>query len=129
MPVRYWIDKERRLVISTAYGAVTGKDLLDHQESLLVDPNFACTYSHLADSTRMTKLAFTASDVLACAARNIFDPASRRAIVVADDEAFGLARMFEILRDSKGESGIRVVRTVEDGFAWIFSGLYSDSTR
>jgi hypothetical protein len=127
MPVRYWIDKERRLVMSTAYGAVTGKDLLDHQQSLLADPDFGRTYSHLADSTRMTKLDFTAADVQVCAAKSIFDPTTRRAIVVADSAAFGLARMFEILRDSKGESGIRVVRTVEDGFAWIFSGHYSAS--
>jgi hypothetical protein len=131
MPARYWIDKERRMVMSTAYGGVTRKDLLDHQQNLISDPDFVRTFSQLADFTGMTKLDFTALDVQACAARTIFDPAARRAIVVADIESFGLARMFEMLRDAQGESGIRVVRTVEDGFAWILNGkdssIYADS--
>jgi len=120
MPVGYKIDKEHKLVMSTAYGVVTREDILFHQQKLEADPDFRRTFSQLADFTRMAKLEINATDIASFAAKTIFAPESRRAIIVPDDEAFGLARMFEILRDSKGESGVRVFRSVEEGFDWIF---------
>jgi len=121
MPACYKIDKERRLVMSTAYGVVTPKDILDHQEKLLADPDFGNTFSQVADFTRMARLEISAADVRTIAARNVFGPEARRAIVVPDEVSFALARMFEILRAAKGEEGIRVVGTVEEGFGWIFA--------
>jgi hypothetical protein len=41
---------------------------------------------------------------------------------VKDDAQFGLARMFEIHRDLKGESGIRVFRSMEQALEWIEIG-------
>jgi hypothetical protein len=121
MPACYKIDKERRLVMSTAYGVVTRQDLQNHQEALLVDPDFGKTFSQLADFTRMTRMEVTAADVRVLAAKNVFAPEARRAFIASDEAAFGLSRMFEILRAAKGEEGIRVFRTVEEGFAWIFA--------
>jgi hypothetical protein len=83
------------------------------------DPEFVRTYSQLLDFTRVTKLEFAAADVQAFAARNIFASTARRAIVVPDAETFGLARMFEILRDAKGEEGIRVFVNIEEARVWI----------
>jgi hypothetical protein len=121
MPACYKIDKERRLVMSTAFGVVTRNDLLDHQQSLLTDPDFGNTFSQLADLTRIARLEVNAADVRAAAAKDVFASETRRAIIVSDDEAFGLSRMFEILRAARGEEGIRVFRTVEEGFGWIFA--------
>jgi hypothetical protein len=120
MPVGYKIDKEHKLVMSTAYGAVTREDVLFHQQRLTADPDFSRNFSQLADFTRMAKLEINAADIASFAAKNIFAPQARRAIIVPDDEAFGLACMFEILRDAKGENGIRVFRSIEEGFDWIF---------
>lgn len=120
MPLGYKIDREHKLVMSTAYGAVTREDVLFHQQRLAADPDFSPAFSQLADFTRMAKFDIGASDIASFAAKTIFAPEARRAIIVPDDEAFGLARMFEILRDSKGESGVRVFRTVEEGLDWIF---------
>jgi hypothetical protein len=125
MPVTYKIDKERRLVSSTAYGVVTREEILDHQRRLAADPDFSPTFSHIADFTRTTKLEIKAADVQAFAAKNIFATTVRRAIVVADGEAFGLARMFEILRDAKGEEGNRVFHKMEDALKWISSSPWS----
>lgn len=121
MPVTYKIDKERRLVNSNAYGVVTRDEILDHQRRLLADPDFSPTFSQIADFARTTKLELKAVDVQALAARNIFAPTVRRAIVVADRETFGLARMFEILRDAKGEPGNRVFTKIEEALKWISS--------
>lgn len=121
MPGCYKIDKERRLVMSTGFGVVTKQDILDHQEKLIADPNFDPTYSQLLDFAHMTKMDVKAEDVKLLADRNVFAPNARRAIVVPDDVGYGMARMFEMLREGKGEFGIRVFRTLEEGLAWVFS--------
>jgi len=121
MPSAYKIDKERRLVTSTAWGVVTRDDVFNHQQKITADPDFVPAYSQLLDFTRVTKLEFTAADVQAFAARRIFAPTARRAILVPDVELFGLARMFEILRDAKGDEGIRVFTKMEDAQEWISS--------
>jgi predicted phosphoribosyltransferase len=122
MPVTYKIDKQQRLISSNAYGVVTREEILEHQRKLAADPDFSPTFSQIADFTRTTKLEIKAADVQVFAARNIFAPTVRRAIVVTDGEAFGLARMFEILRDAKGEQGNRVFIKLEDALKWISSG-------
>lgn len=115
----YRIDKERRLVTTSAWGVVTRDDVFSHQEKITADPDFVPTYSQLLDFTRMTKLEFTAADVKAFAAKRIFAPTAKRAIVVPDLELFGLARMFEILRDAKGDEGIRVFTKIEEAKEWL----------
>jgi hypothetical protein len=122
MPSAYKIDKERRLVTSSAWGVVTREDVMGHQQKITADPDFVQTYSQLLDFTRTTKLEFTAADVQAFAARRIFAPSAKRAIVVPDVELFGLARMFEILRDSKGDEGIRVFTKMEEAREWLGVG-------
>jgi len=68
----YEIDKQRRLVISTALGAITFADLLAHQDKLLRDPDFDPSFSQIIDFTRITSLVLEASDVHTLAQRNIF---------------------------------------------------------
>ena len=58
----------------------------------LADPDFDPNFSEIAD------LAMSADDVRGLAQKDIFSPHSRRAIVVPNDNIFGLARMYEILR-------------------------------
>jgi hypothetical protein len=119
MPSAYKIDKERRLVTSSAWGVVTPQDVFSHQQKITADPEFVPTYSQLLDFTRTTKLEFTAADVKAFAARRIFAASAKRAIVVPDMELFGLAWMFEILRDAKGDEGIRVFTKIEEAREWL----------
>ena len=44
---------------------------------------------------------------------------SRRAILVNNDLKCGLALMFEVFRDIRGEKGIRVFRNLDDARAWV----------
>jgi hypothetical protein len=57
--------------------------------------------------------------VTSSAVKRIFAPSAKRAIVVPDVELFGLARMFEILRDAKGDEGIRVFTKMEEAREWL----------
>jgi hypothetical protein len=115
----YKIDKERRLVMSTAAGVLSKADVLWHQDQLLKDPDFDPSFSQLADLRHVTGLDVTPAGMRELTARTIFSPESRRAVIVSSELAYGLSRMFEIFRESKGERGIRVFRKLEDALDWV----------
>jgi hypothetical protein len=121
MPAFYKIDKERRLVLSSGSGALTIEDILGHQERLLNDPDFDSSFSQLSDFTQFTRIEVTGDQVRLAAKKNIFSPHSRRAMVVKNDLQYGLARMFELHRDSAGEMGIRVFRNLDEALNWVLS--------
>jgi hypothetical protein len=120
MPAFYQIDKERRLVTTTAWGVLTTDSILAHQQQLMNDPNFDPDFFQLADFTQVTGVDIPTEDVRTIAEKNIFSSRSRRALVTDNSEFFGLARMFEILRDMEGEPGIRVFRNRDEALNWLF---------
>jgi hypothetical protein len=121
VPAFYKIDKERRLVLSSGSGVVTKDDLMGHQDRLLEDSDFDPSFCQLWNLTQVTEANLKAADVERMARRDVFSPSSRRAIVVAKEDHYGLARMFQIHRELSGEHGIRIFRNLDDGLDWIFS--------
>jgi hypothetical protein len=121
MPATYEIDKQRRLVITTALGTITYADLLAHQNRLLKDPDFDPSFSQILDFTRMTALKLEPNEVRNLAQRTIFSPESRRAIAAVNDLEYGFGRMFGILRENEGETGIRVFRSLDEAVDWVLS--------
>ncbi len=119
MSAFYKIDKKRRLVLSSGSGVLTIEDILGHQERLLKDRDFDPDFAQLSDFTQFTKIDLTSTDVRNAARKSIFSPLSRRAFVVKNDLQYGLARMFELHRDSAGEAGIRIFRNLEDALDWV----------
>lgn len=87
----------------------------------MADPDFDPRYSQLVDYTHITRIDLTPADVRQLAVRNIFSPDSRRAFLVPNDLAFGLGRMFEILREAAGERGIRIFRSLDEALEWVLS--------
>ena len=120
MPAFYKIDKGRRLVLSTAWGVFTLADAVSHQRKLAKDPDFDPSFSQIADFTQVTQFDVTTDDVHRFAQSSIFSPVSRRAILMPNVAAFGIGRMYEILRGLEGEKGIRVFRTLEEALDWVF---------
>jgi hypothetical protein len=121
MPAYFKIDKERKLVMSTAAGVLTLSDGLAHQEKLLKDPDFSPNFSQLLDFTHATKIDLTAEDVRRLAQRTIFSPDSRRSILVRSELGFGLARMFLIFREIQGEKGVRIFHDLDEALLWVFA--------
>lgn len=121
MPAFYKVDQERRLVMSTGSGVLTMADLLAHQEKLLVDPDFSPDFSQFWDLTHVTEVELTTEELRRLAARSIFSPESRRAILVSNDLVFGLSRMFEIFRETLGENGIHVFRNLDNALDWVLA--------
>jgi hypothetical protein len=119
MPFFYKIDKQRRLVMSTAAGVLSKAEVLGHQDQLLKDPDFDPSFSQLSDLTHVTGFEVTQADMRELTERTVFSPESRRAVIVSTDLAYGMSRMFGIFRESKGERGIRVFRKLEDALDWV----------
>jgi|SRR5271169_6305144 len=121
MPAYFKIDKERRLVMSTAAGVFTIDEALAHQEKLLKDPDFDPSFSQLWDLTQVTKWEITSADMRRLAQRTLFSSDSRRACVAISDVAFGYARMFEMLRENAGETGIEIFRDLDGALDWVLA--------
>jgi hypothetical protein len=121
MPTYYKIDKERKLVMSTASGVVTLADGLAHQDKLSKEPDFDPSFSQLVDLTHVTRLEFSSADVRRLAQKSSFLVDSRRAVLVNSDFVFGLSRMYEVFRDISGEKGILVFRNLEEALDWVLA--------
>jgi hypothetical protein len=126
----YQIDKERRLVTSTASGVVTLADIWAHQEKLQKDHDFDPEFAQLLDLTQVTKLELGGEDVRSVAGSDIFATNPRLAILATSDFVYGLARMFQIYREMKGKEGIRVFRDRDEAVGWVLSkdGADGEST-
>ena len=95
MPCAYVIDKERRLVVSTAWDRVTFAQAKDHLTQLRNDPDFNPDYNHLIDTTAITALDISLDEIKEMAMGGIFSPASRGAFVATNTAICGLARLWE----------------------------------
>jgi hypothetical protein len=122
VPADYTIDKEHRLVISTGRGVLTKEDVLGHMDRISKDPNFDPDFSQLLDFRSVTAVDFGPEEIRRFAERNIFSPGARRAFLVTNDLHFGLARMFAIHRELRGETGISVFRNHDEALDWIAVG-------
>ena len=120
MPAFYKIDKERRLVLSSASGVFTLADAVSHMDKLSNDPDFDPSFSQIADFTQVTRIELSSNDIRRLAQRGIFSAHSRRAFIAPNETIFGIGRMFEILRGLEGEKGIRIFRTLEEALDWVF---------
>jgi hypothetical protein len=93
MPCRYVIDREKRLVISTAWGRVTFAEVMSHQDQLKADSVFDPDFNQLVDATAVTGVDASVEEVKKAASRRIFCSAALRAFVATNPEVFGVGRL------------------------------------
>jgi hypothetical protein len=122
MPGSFHIDPDRRLVFSRAWGVVTDASMRDHVRQLAAHPAFRPDFNQVAD-IRGAQLDISTRAVRLNADSQPFEPTSRRAIVVSDDLAFGMSRMFQLLTGA--DNRVLVCRTLAEAFAWV--GLPADT--
>jgi hypothetical protein len=117
MKVRYSIDKQRRLILTTAEGNVLFDDIKGHQDRLLADPDFDVSFDQLIDTTAAAKIGISAAEARVLAERRIVSPESRRAIVATEPHIFGLGRMMEIYHEPLGY--VQVFYSMDKAVKWI----------
>jgi hypothetical protein len=118
LPATYLIDPERRLVVSSAWGAMTDDDVREHHRSLLADPLFDPTYRQLVDMTGITEDLVGARAKQEESQDQIFVPGVQRAWVAPADYAFGMARMYAVAAQGRGQN-IGVFRARSEAEEWL----------
>jgi len=120
MPLTYVIDKPSRLVTSTASGVLTYADIATHQVRLKGDPDFDPIFDQLFDGTAVTKIELTAAEVQTIARQRLFAAGSRQAFATSSEFAYGMARMFEIYRETSGTGRlVQVFNGLEAAREWL----------
>jgi len=119
MKVKHSIDKQRRLVLTTAEGCVTFDDVTEHQDRLLADPDFDLNFDQLIDMTNVTTLDVSADGARMIAHRRIFSPKSRRAIVATKPHIFGMGRMMEIYHEDVVHTETEVFYSMDEALQWL----------
>jgi len=125
MPIAYRIDPERQLVLTHAWGVLTDADVLAHKGKLLRDAAFDPRMPELSDIRTIERLDVTAAGVRAMVAHDSVhaprSPGRRLALVVPMDEAYGMARMYELM-SQREDSRVGVFRTFAEAEAWLGAG-------
>ena len=118
MPGGYIIDSARSLVLSRAWNVLTGADLSRHARILAADRGFKPHFSQLCDMRDVTEIRADAAAIRELAALNPFGAGSRRALVVASDVMFGMARMYQILTEPSPDE-FELFRDFDQALNWL----------
>ena len=118
MPESYEIDQARELVISRAWNSFSDRELRDHYERLRADQRFDPAYRQLIDVREVNDFALTTAVMLGTALAHVFRSGIPRAIVVANDTQFGLARMFAAYSEADGQV-VQVFREPDAAKEWL----------
>lgn len=118
MPAGYTIDLERSLVRSRGWGVLTDRELLAHARALTVDPHFAPNFRQLADLREVTDVQITSATIKEMVRLNPFWAGARRALVVTNDVVYGMARMYQILRDESPDE-LEIFRKMDGALQWL----------
>lgn len=118
MPIRHEIDTERGVVITTVEGVVSEQDMRDQPAAMYAHPDFSEEYDRLVDLRGVERFEVSADAIHGLARRTRAADGTRRALVVARDVGYGLARMYQTLRANESEFN-RVFRSLEEARAWL----------
>jgi hypothetical protein len=130
MPIKYWIDNDRRLVWAKGDGTLSDQDVFEYQRLVWSRPEVA-GYAELIDMSAVRDVALphvARVRELASLSAGMDDraSASKLAIVAPNDLAFGLGRMYEAYRDleAKSTKQVGVFRSLAEALA--FLGVAAD---
>jgi hypothetical protein len=121
MASAYLVDTSRSLVLSKAFGTLTDDDLLGHVRALRADATFHNRMFQIADFRDVVKIAISSVGVRKLGALNPFGEGARRAVVVTTDFAYGMARMYEMIREPSDDE-LEIFRTLEKAVEWLGLG-------
>ena len=117
MPESYTLDVPRRLVACRAWGKFTSAELFEHYHLIAADPDFEPTFSQVGDLRDVEEFDMGSSAVEAAADLGVFSTTSRRALVVAHDLQYGIARMYATFSELAGQN-MKVFRDYDAALKW-----------
>ena len=121
MGMSYTIDRERRVVRSRMWGAVTTADMADLFSRILIDPRFEPDFRALADLREVTALSGDSMAFGTIASTEVYLPGTRRAAVATNDSVLELMRLFAAYSRRSGQT-VRVFTELEEAERWVLHG-------
>ena len=119
MQVDRKIDAEARVVVLTVSGEIGDRELLSLPDQLEKDPEVRPDFALLIDLRQASGQKVTTAGVRSLAAQPlVLSPTSRRAVVVPTKLGFGMARMYEMLREAQG-GGTRAFLDYGEPERWV----------
>ncbi len=114
MPAVLKIDPQRRIVLTTFHGHVTGEDLVRQQAVILADPRFETSFADVVDFSSVSVAAIDESALTSLAGTSsIFGPNVPHVIVAPADLQYELAVKYRVLTQ-KSRPNLHVVRTLAE---------------
>jgi hypothetical protein len=125
MPISYWIDTNRNLVLAEGYGVLTDDDILNFRKEMLEDPTFRPGMRELSDYRRVERHEHTTEGLHRFiehekTVRHQLGSDYRIAIVTRSDLHFGFSRMY-IAGVSDTLPEVQVFRDLDEAEAWLFA--------
>lgn len=122
MPADFELRRKTRIVYSRGWGALTDADLLGHQArmtALLKSGELGVDWAQLWDFTGVENLdGVSSTGIRRVAEGNPWPRHTVRAVVVSNDEQFGLVPMYQALGDPKTD-GVGITRSIAEADAFI----------
>jgi hypothetical protein len=97
MPFATSFYRDRRLIITRAWGHITLADVRAHQQELRQRPEFDPTWAHVIDARDAVQFDVSNNEIRPLAETSVFAPSARRAMVASDLAVFDLFRMYGTL--------------------------------
>jgi hypothetical protein len=114
------VDPSSRVSYVRLSGDVALADFRDAQRALTQNPQFDAGFPVLIDLRAVTELQLTSADIRALATTSPIPPSTRRAILVGSESVYGMARMYELVRESEtSKDVVRACKTVDAAAAWL----------
>ena len=121
MPMRYRVDEDLGIVITTAEGGVTGEDLQRHAQALAADPGVQ-GLDEMVDLSDRRHVDASAGAIRETARllreRGLNKEGGKLALVAGSEAIFGMARLYAAHRDHPN-IGIRVFRDRAEALEWL----------
>ncbi len=118
------IDASDRVVTLAVSGDLNDEGLLSLAAELRTAPEVEPDFGLLIDLRRAVGRDVTAKGVHDLARQPlVLSPDSRRAVVVPSDFGFGMARMYQSLRDLQRAGYIRLFRGLDEARRWVIYSL------
>ena len=122
MPLSYTIDNNRDVILTVASGILTDDELLEHKRKLRIDPLLKTGMVELTDLRKITELAVTPEGIKRFVAQDQQDAelfkGYKLAIVVNQDFAFGMGRMYEMMT-AANLPDVRIFRDMNEARLWL----------
>ena len=118
------IDASNRVVTLAVSGELSDEGLLSLSAALRIAPEVEPDFGLLIDLRYAVGRNVTTKGVQELAwLPLVFFPDSRRAVVVPSDLGFGMARIYQSLRDEQPGGGIGVFRDLDEARRWVIHSV------